>query len=177
MVLVVPRITVAPYHPPRPQRTRWNGPGTPRSTQYVCYQPEAKGGHAKHVETGQFTPPKPHSSEAIDSQNQSLRVRAEGHDQVIKKFLRSRRRGPGWRRRLPCARLARRTPPNPPRGDDARTPPQQAVYMGATQEWSDSSTQGHTLWLPKFKTDSEVWYIVKGSKWVCIDVLDAVGAT
>ena len=44
----------------------------------------ATGGHAKHVETGQFTPPSAHSSEASDSQNHSLRVIAEGHDQVIK---------------------------------------------------------------------------------------------
>ncbi len=30
-----------------------NGPGTARPTRVVCYLPKAKGGHAKHVETGQ----------------------------------------------------------------------------------------------------------------------------
>ena len=48
---------VAPYHPLWQQRTRWNGPGTVRPTRVVCYLPKAKGGHAKHVETRQFTPP------------------------------------------------------------------------------------------------------------------------
>ena len=54
LALLAPGKTVPPYHPPRPQRTRWNESGTHGSTQYVCYPPEAKGGHAKHVETGQF---------------------------------------------------------------------------------------------------------------------------
>ena len=31
-----------------------NGPGTARPARIVCYLPYAKGGHAKHVETGQF---------------------------------------------------------------------------------------------------------------------------
>ena len=67
LCLLCTELTVPPCHPPQPLRTRWNGSGTHRSTHYVCYQPEAKGGHARHVETGQFTPPKPHSPEAIDS--------------------------------------------------------------------------------------------------------------
>ena len=29
-------------------------PGTPRPARIVCYLPDAKGGHAKHVETGQL---------------------------------------------------------------------------------------------------------------------------
>ena len=38
----------------------------------MCYLPNSKGGHAKHVETGQFTPPRTPSEEATDPQNQSL---------------------------------------------------------------------------------------------------------
>ncbi len=38
----------------------------------VCYLPKAKGGHARHVETGQVTPPRTPSEEATDPQNQSL---------------------------------------------------------------------------------------------------------
>ena len=87
----------------------------------MCYLPNAKGGHAKHVETGQFTPPSTPSEEATDSQNQSLSMGAQGHDQVIKNscgrvvevhegdgdFLVLCAVDPAlMRRRLPCARLA-----------------------------------------------------------------------
>ena len=41
--------TVPPYHPSWQHSTLWNGSGTLRPTHYVCYLPEAKGGHAKHV--------------------------------------------------------------------------------------------------------------------------------
>ena len=79
--LLLPRTLITSSVPSVPLG---NGPRTPRPTHYVCYLPEAKGGHALHVETGQFTPPNTHSSEATDSQNHSLRVIAKGHDQVIK---------------------------------------------------------------------------------------------
>ena len=54
----------------------------------VCYLPNAKGGHAKHVETGQFAPPRTPPVEATDPQNQSLSMGAQGHDQVIKNSCR-----------------------------------------------------------------------------------------
>ena len=71
-------VQVAPYHPLWQQRTRWNGPGTARPTRIVCYLPYAKGGHAKHVETRQFTPPSTPPEEATDSQNQSLSMGIAG---------------------------------------------------------------------------------------------------
>ena len=40
---------------PWQQSTLWNGLRTPRPTHYVCYLPDAKGGHALHVETGGAT--------------------------------------------------------------------------------------------------------------------------
>ena len=44
--------------------------------------PDANGGHAEHVEVGQFTPPYTDSSGATGSQNHSPRAIAKGRDQV-----------------------------------------------------------------------------------------------
>ena len=54
LALLAPGKTVPPYQPSWKQRSLWNGSGTLRPTHYVCYLPKAKGGHAKHVETGQL---------------------------------------------------------------------------------------------------------------------------
>ena len=59
------------------------------STHYVCYQPEAKGGHAKHVETGQFVQDAQSMPFGVTSEDDyTNRVSHDGlltiHDQVIK---------------------------------------------------------------------------------------------
>ena len=49
LALLAPGKTVPPYHPSWKQRSLWNGSGTLKPTHYVCYIPEAKGGHAKSM--------------------------------------------------------------------------------------------------------------------------------
>ena len=78
----------------------------------MCYLPNAKGGHAKHVETGQVTSPKVHSSkatEAMDYQSHSLRVRAEGDNQIRVQNCRLH-----WSQNLLLQRRASTRSPAPP---------------------------------------------------------------
>ena len=96
----------------------------------MCYLPYAKGGHAKHVETGQFTPPRTPSEEATDSQNQSLSMGAQGHDQVIKNSC--GRVVEVHEGDADCLVLVRRGVPRPPpRGETTLKPPRNKQHARA----------------------------------------------